>query len=289
MSLMKTLAKVAIGVAVAKGASAMMKGGSSGEAAGGGGFGGLLGGLTGGAAAAGSGQPFGGTNSPGAAGGGLQDMLGGLLGGAGGAYAGADGMSGGLGGLLESLGGGQGGTSGGGLQDMLGGLAGAAGAGGLLGGLSGALGQKPAQSNDSFGAVLNSQFDQTPEPAIEPSADQEAAAALMLRAMIQAAKSDGKLDDGEQEKLMGQLGGDVDREEAAFVQAEMQRNVDVDALAAEVPRGLEPQVYAMSLLAIDLDSQAEAQYLHALAQAMNLKPAQVNDVHAQLGAPSLYT
>lgn len=110
----------------------------------------------------------------------------------------------------------------------------------------------------------------------------------MLRAMIQAAKSDGKLDDAEQEKLMGQLGGDMDAEEAAFVRAEMQRDVDASALARDVPNGLGPQVYAMSVLAIDLDSQAEAKYLHNLAQALGMDAASVNDIHAQLGVPSLY-
>lgn len=165
---------------------------------------------------------------------------------------------------------------------------GGAGAGGLLGALSGAMGQRPADNGASFGQVLNSSFDQTPEEAIEPTADQEAAAALMLRAMIQAAKSDGKLDDAEQEKLMGQLGGDMDAEEAAFVRAEMQRDVDASALARDVPNGLGPQVYAMSVLAIDLDSQAEAKYLHNLAQALGMDAASVNDIHAQLGVPSLY-
>ncbi|MEO0765148.1 MAG: tellurite resistance TerB family protein [Pseudomonadota bacterium] len=286
MSLMKTLAKVAIGVAVAKGASSMMKSRGGAQTAGaGGGLGGLLGGLAGGAQGGGAGLQdmlgglMGGAQSgTGAAG--LQDMLGGLMGG-------AQGRTGGLGGLLENLGG-AGGTSGG-LQDMLGGLAGSAGAGGLLGALGGAVAQRPQNNSASFGEVLNSAFDQTPQEAIEPSADQEAAAALMLRAMIQAAKSDGKLDDGEQEKLMGQLGGDIDEGEVAFLRTEMQRPVDVDGLVAEVPRGMGPQVYAMSLLAIDLDSQAEAQYLHALAQGLGMDAASVNDVHAQLGVPSLYT
>lgn len=289
MSLMKTLAKVAIGVAVAKGASAVMKNRSGAQSAGGGGLGGLLGGLAGGSAQAGSagglqdmlGGLMGGAQG-GASGGGLQDMLGGLMGGA----QGGSGASGGLGGLLENLGGG---GQGGGLQGMLGGLAGSAGAGGLLGALGGAVGQRPVQNNASFGEVLNSSFDQTPQEPIEPTADQEMAAALMLRAMIQAAKSDGQLDDGEQEKLMGHLGGDVDADEAAFLRAEMQRPVDVDALVAEVPQGMGPQVYAMSLLAIDLDSQAEAQYLHALAQGLGLESTAVNEVHAQLGVPSLYT
>ncbi|WP_299614437.1 tellurite resistance TerB family protein [uncultured Tateyamaria sp.] len=270
MSLMKTLAKVAIGVAVAKGASSMMqKRGGTGGAAAGGGLGGLLGGLAGG---------------QGQGGAGLQDMLGGLMGGAQG--AGSAGGMGGLGGLLEGLGGS--GGSGQGLQGMLGGLAGGAGAGGLLGALGGAMASRPADNGASFGQVLNSNFDQTPDEPIEPTADQEAAAALMLRAMIQAAKSDGKLDDAEQEKLIGQLGGDVDAEEAAFVRTEMQRSVDVNGLAQDVPQGMGPQVYAMSVLAIDLDSQAEAQYLHGLAQALGMDAASVNNIHSELGVPSLY-
>ncbi|MEL7260838.1 MAG: DUF533 domain-containing protein [Pseudomonadota bacterium] len=260
MSLMKTLAKVAIGVAVAKGASAMMnnRAGGGGSA----GLGGLLGGLQGGG---------------GAGGGGMQNMLGGLMGGAGGA--------GGLGGLLEGLGGAQGG----GLQNMLGGLAAGGGAAGLMGALGGRAQQRPADNGASFGQVLNSQFTETPEPEIEPTADQEAAAALMLRAMIQAAKSDGQLDKGEEEKLMSQLGGDIDADEAAFLRTEMAKPVDVNALVADVPQGLGPQVYAMSLLAIDLDNQAEAQYLHSLAQGLGMEAASVNDIHAQLGVPSLYT
>jgi uncharacterized membrane protein YebE (DUF533 family) len=269
---MKTLAKVAIGVAVAKGASSMMnKGDKPSTASSGGGLGGLLGGLSG----------------PGTSGaGGLQDMLGGLMGG-----AGSTGGAGGLGGLLESLGG-SGGSSGG-LQGMLGGLAAAGGTGGLMGALSGAMGgaAKPptSQSNASFGQVLNSAFDANPEPAIEPSADQEAAAGLMLRAMIQAAKSDGNFDDAERDKLIGQLGDDVDSQEAAFVQAELKAPVDVEGLVGQVPRGMEPQVYAMSVIAINLDSQAEAQYLHKLAQGLGLSAETINDVHAQLGVPSLYT
>lgn len=253
MSLMKTLAKVAVGVAVAKGASAMMNNrGSSGANAG---LGGLLGDLAGGGAGARAG---------------LQDALGGLMGGKGGL--------GGLGGLLDGLGG-AGGATPGRLQDML---------GGMLGGLGAATARRPADNGAGFGQVLNSAFDQTPEPEIEPTPDQEAVAALMLRAMIQAAKSDGTLDDAEQAKLVDQLGGDVDNEEAAFVRAEMGRPVNVDALVAEVPEGMEQQIYAVSLLGIDLDSQPEAEYLHKLARGLGLEARAVNDIHAQLGVPSLY-
>ena len=152
--------------------------------------------------------------------------------------------------------------------------------------MGGAVKPAATPSNASFGHVLNSAFDANPEPAIEPTADQEAAAGLMLRAMIQAAKSDGNFDDAEREKLIGQLGDEIDSNEAAFVQAEMKAPIDVDGLVGQVPRGIEPQVYAMSVIAINLDSQAEARYLHQLAQGPGLSVDTINDVHAQLGVPS---
>ncbi len=123
MSLMRTLAKVAVGVAIAKGAGAMMKnsGGAQSQNAG---LGGLLGGLTGGGAAGGGLQGMlgsltgGGASAAGGAGG-LQDMLGGLLGGAQGGGA-SGGLAGGLGGLLENLGGGSAGGAGGAFRACLG-------------------------------------------------------------------------------------------------------------------------------------------------------------------------
>lgn len=272
MSLMKTLAKVAVGVAVAKGASAMMqRGGGSG--------GGLLGQLQ---------SQLQGTGGATTSRAGVEQMLGGILGGSG---AGSTG----LGGLLESLGGGvseaTGGARGGGLNDLLGGLAGAGamgGLGGLLGGMLSGGNAATAQPRGGFGDMLNQAIARQDEPEIAPGPEQELAAGLMLRAMIQAAKCDGNLDDAEQARLLDRL-EDVSPQEQAFVQAELQAPVDAAGLAGQVPRGLEPQVYTMSVMAIDLDSQAEAQYLHDLAQALRLQPQAVNHIHDQLGVPTLYT
>ncbi len=249
MSLMKTLAKVAIGVALAKGAKSMMDKRSQ------------------------------------TSGGGLEDMLGGLLGG----KSTASSAPGGLGGLLEQLGGAKSGGARG-LDGLLGGLAGTAaadrGTGDLLAGTDETLRRRPERENADFGSVLNSQFGGE-EEQIEPSQDQEAAAALMLAAMIQAAKSDGTFDEAEKAKLLDKL-GDVDAEEAAFVQRQMQAPVDVDALVRQTPQGMGPQIYAMSLLGINLDTHDEAQYLHKLAQAYGMTPAEVNRLHEELGLPTLY-
>ena len=298
MSLMGTLAKVAIGVALAKGMQAVTsRAGANGGSAGG----------SAGGAGAGSGGLFGGAHSPNAnaqdrSSGGLGDMMGAVLGGkSGGSGAG----SGGLGGLLEQLGGGGGSSrrttprsasaqTGGGLGDLLGGVLGGGAAAGGLGGLLGSLtggGQPSATApanNSSFGDVLNSSFSNRGEPDVEPTRDQNAVAALMLSAMIQAAKSDGEIQEAEKAKLLGNL-GDVSDAEMAFVQAEMAKPVDIAKLVQNVPDGMEAQVYTMSVMAIDLDSQAEAQYLHDLATELGLDKPEVNDIHAKLGVPALYS
>ncbi|MBY0394192.1 MAG: tellurite resistance TerB family protein, partial [Novosphingobium sp.] len=101
----------------------------------------------------------------------------------------------------------------------------------------------------------------------EPGREEELSAALMLRAVIQAVKCDGDLDDAERERLT-QAMGEASQREVRAVEAELQRPVDVKGLARAVPAGLEPQVYMASLMAIDLDSRAEADYLHELASAL---------------------
>ncbi|MEZ5797260.1 MAG: DUF533 domain-containing protein [Paracoccaceae bacterium] len=117
--------------------------------------------------------------------------------------------------------------------------------------------------------------------------EDEISAALMLRAVIQAVKCDGELDPAEKDRLV-QAMGDASAAEVKAVNAELARPVDVAGLARMVPAGLEPQVYLASLSAIDLDAQAEAQYLHALAQALELQPHEVNALHDRLGAPHIY-
>jgi hypothetical protein len=302
MSLGKTLLKVAIGVAVAKGLSGLAKGGFGGAAA----------------DAPGTGKPYAKPK------GGLEDMMGDLLGGGRSRTAPDDSGSGGLldqltgggrsrmaapergsGDLLEQITGGgsvpkvdrpasataaKGQAAGrgagrigdtltpaeraprrnapsGGLEDLLGGQAGGGGLGGLLEAILGG------------GAAGGALAPQAREAELE--------AALALKAMIQAVKADGALDDDEKQKLMGQL-GEASREELAFVQAELQRPVDVDVLVRQVPNGMEEQVYRVSLMAINLDNQKEAQYLAALAEALELTHAEVNALHDRVGAPHIF-
>lgn len=47
-------------------------------------------------------------------------------------------------------------------------------------------------------------------------------------------------------------------------------------------------MYVASLMAIDLDSNPEAQHLHELATAFGIPAEQVNRIHQRYGAPKLY-
>lgn len=260
MSLMKTLAKVALGVAVAKGISTVMNKNQ--------GQGGLLG-----------------RSASAQTGGGIGDMLGNVLGGGGQ-------QGGGLGGLLDKLGGGASGNQGGALDGLLGGLTGGAAAGGIGGLLSGMVGGNPAQPAPQqapqrpFGEIFNAELTQSPPP-VPPTPEQDAMAGLLLAAMIQAAQADGEIDAGEREKLLGQL-KDAGPEEQAFVQQQLAAPVDIDRLVQATPKGAEEQVYLMSIMAIQLDNQKEAEYLHRLGEAFGLSKARINEIHAELGAPKLY-
>ncbi len=210
MSLISTLGKVAMGIAVAKGLGKMMGG------------------------------------SKGGSGGGIGDLLGGLVGGK------SAGTKGGLGGILDSLGGSKGRN-----QE----------------GNQGGFG-------DLFGNAMQGK-------EINASSEQEQQAEIMLRAMINAAKSDGNISEDEQRKITEHL-GDVSREEAEFVRKEINAPLDTKGFIQSIPRGMEQQVYLMSLMAIDLDSNEEAHYLDQLAKGLNISKDVCNQIHAKVGAPAIY-
>lgn len=296
MSLMKSLARVAAGVMLAKGIGAMMKNaqsrpGQSGQTGQRQSSGGLLDDLLG--------SNTGGGGNRGTGSGGLGDMLGQVLGGrtggsgAGSAYGGPNSprrgqAQGGLGGILDQL---STGAAAGGLGGLLGGILGGGGqqSGQQSGQSQGQLAQKGSQpANDaSFGELFNDAIAKGDEPEVAPTPEQNALAGLMLRAMIQAAKADGEIDDKEKSKLMSEF-GDLDDDERAFIRDQMAAPVDAAALAREVPEGYGPQIYLMSLMAIEFDNRKEAEYLHELAQNLGLDKATVNGIHDKVGVINLY-
>lgn len=165
----------------------------------------------------------------------------------------------------------------GGLLSQLG--EGGSGMAGMLAAFAGSAAQAQGKGAAGLMDAMNAQ-------STAPEA--EAAAALMLRAMIQAAKSDGGIDKAEQAKILETLGEDADPEDRAFIQAQLKAPVDPEALGAEVPETQRMQVYSASLMTIRVDTQAEAEYLDTLAKAMQLDEAVVNMLHMQMGLQPLY-
>lgn len=234
--------------------------GGLGGSAGGGGLAGLLGTLTGGA-----GTATGAAGRPGAAGmmGGLADMLHSATNAPGQELRRNNPVAvGGLGALAGTLLGGGRGAVGGGLLAVLGSLA------------YSAL-QAGGQGNAAAQAAA---VHETPEQV-------QHSATLMLRAMIQAAKADGQLDAKEIERITGKLDeAGEDREARDFVLREMGAPLDVEGLARQARGPKEAaEVYAASLMAIEVDTQAERDYLARLAGALGLAQPTVEHIHQTLG------
>ncbi|MGL5090633.1 MAG: tellurite resistance TerB family protein, partial [Aeromonas sobria] len=118
----------------------------------------------------------------------------------------------------------------------------------------------------------------------------DARAALLVRAMVAAARADGHIDAGEREKIQQYLTEQGQSDTARWIDAELARPLDPHALAREVTdMELATEVYLASLLAIEVDHFMERGYLDELARALklddNLKGSIERQV-AQLNAPA---
>ncbi len=105
----------------------------------------------------------------------------------------------------------------------------------------------------------------------------------MIRAMIAAARADGKLEGREGEAIfraVGQL--ELDADEKALLLEELGRPVDIDALvaAAQTPE-IAAEIYAAALLAIEIDTPAERAWLAMLAARLELAEPLVAQLEAR--------
>jgi len=194
---------------------------------------------------------------------------------------------------------GGGSSTGGGIGDMLGGLLGGnkngsnasasqgGGIGDLLAGLTGGSSAKPATNSDNggLGGLLSAAL--AGEEVASTTPTQEEQAKILLKAMINAAKADGKIDQDEQAKIVEHI-GDITPEELAFVKSEMSAPLDIEGVI-EQAKGIEAEVYLSSLMTINLDSKEEALYLDKLAKGLNISKESADAFHEKLGVPKLYS
>lgn len=207
--------------------------------------------------------------SPG--GGALGGLLGNILNEAGRAVGGNKNLAlGGLGALVGSILGGKkglGGAVGGGLMAVLGAMAFQA--------LKGKAGQ---QARVPLGLAA-------PRTDAERS-ELEQNSVLVLRSMVNAAKADGRIDENEVRRLAGKVQeSGADREAQEFLAAELRKPmITADlALAAKGRPELAAQMYAASLLAIEVDTPAEKKYLEQFGAALGLDAEVRQRIHQAVG------
>ena len=218
--------------------------------------------------------------------GGLGDVLGGLLGGGGG-------RGNGLGDLAGALLGG-GGRGGGGVGSLLGGLLGG-GSGRRGGGLGGAL--LPVLAGLALSAFQGlGSSSQPPAPdqlpvGLRPPRDRDEEhtlnrnAEIIIKAMINAAKADGQVDQNETRNILDRLEeAGADDESRSYILEEMDRPLDTRGLVAQVDsQELAAQVYAATLLAIKVDTESERRYVESLGQTLGLSDQVTANIRDSLG------
>ncbi|WP_449395208.1 tellurite resistance TerB family protein [Devosia riboflavina] len=127
------------------------------------------------------------------------------------------------------------------------------------------------------------------EDAFIPPAGNEAAqedlGKSLVRAMITAAKADGRIDAEEKDAIFERLKTmPLSAEEKAWVFDELSTPLDINAVVsrADTPEHA-AEIYAASLVAITADTPAEQAYLEALAAKLRLDPALVTEIHKAAG------
>ena len=134
--------------------------------------------------------------------------------------------------------------------------------------------ETPAQAQASAQAYAQEYSRQTTQ---QKNNDAE----IILIAMIDAAKADGQVDPDELTRIMNTMkSSGIGQEGMNYVIQKLQGPMETAKIVAAVKGrpDLAAQVYSASLMAIDVDTDAERNYLNKLAKAMGLSPAVVQNI-----------
>jgi uncharacterized membrane protein YebE (DUF533 family) len=115
----------------------------------------------------------------------------------------------------------------------------------------------------------------------------EQEAVLLIRAMIAAANADGTIDQAERSRILGQLQRlYLTPEEQSFMVQELLAPANLDAIVREVrTTDVAKKVYAVSLLASEVDTDAERAYMKTLAERLGLDETTIREIQQGLGIP----
>ncbi|CAI8941114.1 Tellurite resistance TerB family protein [Pseudomonas chlororaphis] len=222
-------------------------------------------------------QQGGGASAPQGGLGGLGGLLGGLLGGNSGGGAPGGLGAGGLGGLLGGLLGGSG---------LGGAISGGATSGGAPQGRSGggmnyaALASLGMMAFQAYQAWQQQQQSAAPQQALRtvdqlagPEVEEHSHA--ILRALIAAAKADGRIDEQEKQLISAEIGRHTDDPQLQqWLDDEVARPLDAADVAqsAAGEPGMAAEMYLASVMLVDDQQDAERSYLDELAAALRIDP-----------------
>jgi uncharacterized membrane protein YebE (DUF533 family) len=194
----------------------------------------------------------------------LGGLLGGLLGG--GAGAGAGGGGGGLGGLLGGLLGG-GSPMGGAPQGRSGGGTNYAALASL-----GMMAYQAYQAWQRSQASAPQEAPRTVDLLAGPEAEEHSHA--ILRALIAAAKADGRIDDAEKHMISTEIGRHTDDPQLQqWLDDEVAKPLDPNEVAqSATDPGMASEMYLASVMLVDDQQDAERNYLDELAAALQIDP-----------------
>ena len=229
-------------------------------------------------------------SSGGSEGFGIEDLLGGLLGA--GKTSGTAG-----GGMLEQIlnqvgdaVGGKKNLAVGGLSALLGSILGggkSAATGALGGGLMALLAAMAMNALQNSGKSTG----KVPVGLLAPETEEQqrdlqSGAELVVAAMINAAKSDGRIDKEEYGNITGKLQkAGVSKDDMYYIIEELQKPMNTESIirAGRKSPELAAQIYAATLKTIEVDTQAERAYVRELASGMGLTRDVVRNIEQMVG------
>ena len=142
-----------------------------------------------------------------------------------------------------------------------------------------ASGMTAASAPAAFPLGLRSPQTAAEEQALENTAQ------LIIKGMINIAKSDGQVSVDEIQRIVGRIeAAGMGAEAQEWLMTELRQPLNLDAFVAEIPSpAVAAEVYAASLLAVEVDTPQEQDYLRDFAEKAGLHPLVVQHIHQSMG------
>ena len=138
------------------------------------------------------------------------------------------------------------------------------------------------------GATVAAPTPPLPSTSIDPESidatESGQEAVLLIRAMIAAANADGVIDEDERNRILKKLETvDLSDQEHSFIVKELMSPAGLEDIVSQVKSPeTAKKVYTVSLLAIEVDTDAERAYMNTLAQRIGLTESDIDDIYRTL-------